>query len=283
MLARFRRLRLGHGDEPWRNTLAVFSVIAPVMLFATMVGAYVVTNSRVTKFNTLQYRYNNSLQELLVASAIALAAAVICPLIARRGRAAARIATVFGVVAIAFAVAAVSQLLVDYGAFQWTDYLASLLVIEIVALIASPGPGRGWQLLGRKGLLLLLAMSVVITGSAGLDLAGMVQRSSYNSLWNLANAVDAIAPVLGVALIAVALRWPAGGRLFALFAIPCYLHSGFDLVNNLITRFDPEYWRSGSLMNGIEYLPVVAIAALIAFAAWRSSRRRRPRIPGSTD
>jgi hypothetical protein len=282
MLARFRLLRVGHGDEPWRNTLAVFSVIAPVILFATVAGAWADTNLRLDRFATLDYRYNNRVDELAIVGAIGLVAVVICPLLARRGRAAATTGTAIGVIAVASAVIAMIQFIVDLGTYAWDSYLAMMLAVELVALVASPGPRQGWQLLGRKGLIILVATAVVLAISAGLRLAGFGQGTNGFGLGDLANSVDEITPLVGVALIAVRLRWPAGGRLLALFAIPGYLLSGFNAVQWLISYVYPMYWYRPTLAAEIEYVPVAAIAALIAVAAWRSSRRRRPRIPGTT-
>jgi hypothetical protein len=132
---------------------------------------------------------------------------------------------------------------------------------------------------------MLIATAAALTASAGFHLAGTVQRHTPGtpSLWNVGNSMDVIVPVVGVALIAVTLRWPAGGRLLAVFAIPAYLLGGDNAVSWVVSYFYPVYWRLPVLSAEIEYLPVVAIAALIVAAAWRSGRRRRrPRIPGST-
>ena len=280
--ARFRLLRTGDGDSPWRNTLAVFSVIAPVLVFATVAEGLVTSYAFVTKFDALTFRYNNRVEGLAIAAAIGLAAVVICPLLARRGRAAAKTGTAIAILAIVAAVAVMFQWLVDYGPYTWDSYLGLMFVVEMVALIASPGPGRGWQLLGRKGLVLLIATVAVLAVSTGLHLAGMVRWNGTPSLWNLANAVDDTAPVVGITLIAVTLRWPAGGRLLALFAIPGYLLAGWDLVERLLTYVYPRYWQSDGVTSAAEYLPTIVIAALVGTAAWRSSRRRRPQVPGST-
>lgn len=278
----FRLLRTGDGDSPWRNTLAVFSVIAPVLLFITVAGAWVVTNVRVNRLESLDFRYSSTFDELAIVGAIGLAAAVICPLLARRGRAAAATGIAIAVMAAASAVVAMIQMLVEHGAYAWDSYLAIMLAVELVALIASPGPGRGWQLLGRRGIIILVATSAVLAISPGLRLAGYGQDTNGFTLGDLANSVDQITPIVGIALIAVTLRWPAGGRLVALFAIPAYLLAGWDVVQRLLNYVDPSYWQSNGLMEAGEYVPVIAIATLVIAAAWRSYRRRRPRIPGAT-
>ena len=138
----FRLLRTGDGDSPWRNTLAVFSVIAPVLLFVTVTGTLVVS---VIWANTHPFLYDrtsyNRFDELAIVSTIALVAAVICPLLARRGGIATRAATTIGVVAVASVVAVILGMLVDYGPYSWLDYLTSMLVIDDsrCALLARTG------------------------------------------------------------------------------------------------------------------------------------------------
>jgi hypothetical protein len=277
----FRLLRTGDGDSPWRNTLAVFSVIAPVLVFVTVAGGYVIAIVQGTEDDLLSY-YRTA-DQMMIVTAVALTATVICPLLARRGRAAARASTAIAVVAVAAVAIAFFRVLADRGAYVWLDYLTAMLLIEVVAVIASPGPARGWQLLGRGGVALMFATAAVLACSAGLHLAGLAQSGDgAPSLWNLANAVDETTPIVGVALIAFTLRRKAGGRLLALFAIPFYLLAGVDLVTRALTYIYPQYWRSDSLIAAIDYVPVLAIAALVAAAAWRSNRRNRLRVPGAT-
>ena len=244
----FRLLRTGDGDSPWRNTLAVFSVIAPVLVFVTVDREPTWSRSRWA--NTIRLARasrpaTTGSTELAIVSTIALAATIACPLLARRGRTATRAATTIAVVAVAAVVAVMLQMLVDYGPYSWLGYLTSMLLIAVVAVIASPGPGRGWQLLGRRGLVILIATAAALTASAGFHLAGIVQRQTPGtpSLWNVGNSMDVIVPVVGVALIAVTLRWPAGGRLLAVFAIPAYLLGGDNAVSWVVSYFYPVYWR----------------------------------------
>jgi hypothetical protein len=80
----FRLLRTGDGDSPWRNTLAVFSVIAPVLVFVTAAGSYVLSIAFAPRFDTLTYPYSHRFVEVAIAGTIAFAAAVICPFLAQR-------------------------------------------------------------------------------------------------------------------------------------------------------------------------------------------------------
>ena len=85
----FRLLRTGDGDSPWRNTLAVFSVIAPVLVFVTVTWNLVVSFVWANTFPFFSDRSSyDRFDELAIVSTIALAATVLCPLLARRGRAA---------------------------------------------------------------------------------------------------------------------------------------------------------------------------------------------------
>lgn len=272
----FRLLRTGDGDSPWRDTLAVFSVIAPVLVFVPLAGDYLDSIPRLNRFDALVYRPSDRVTEMAIASTVALAAVVICPILARRGRAAAMTATAIGVLAFGLAAAVLSSLLVFYGlSWSWGGYLGLMLMIEIVAVVASPGPGPGWRLLGRRGLVVLIATAVALALAAWLRLAGIGQGTNSFGLGDLANSVDEIAPLVGVTLIAVTLRWPAGGRMLALFALPGYLLIGFNAVSWIISYFDPAYWQQHLIFAELEYLPVVVIGALIAVAVWRSSRRSR--------
>lgn len=279
-----RLLRTGDGDSPWRNTLAVFSVIAPVLVFISVAGGYVTS---IVFDNTFPFagRRTGHPPEAVIAATIALAAVVICPFLARRGRVAAMTATALVVIALAGPVVVMfAWFEADGFVDSWGSYLGFVLVFEMVALLFSPGPGRGWQLLGRRGLIVLIATAAALAASAGLQIASTMDRSGllWGDLWDVGNSINAIAPVLGVMLIAITLRWPAGGRLLAVFAIPCYLLSGYNAAQWLASYVYPVYWRLPVVAAEIKYVPVVTIAALIAIAVWRSSRRRRPRIPGAT-
>lgn len=228
-----RLLRSGDGDSPWRDTLAVFSVIAPVLVFLQVAGGYLVTVVPVDRFGGFASAgFDTRLEDLLIASAVGLAAVIICPLLARRGGTSAMVARVIAVIAVALAIAAVILSLVAYANDSYYGFIASTLVVEIVALLASPGPRRGWELLGRRGLVALAGTAVLLASAAAFHYAGLAQ-TGHNSFdwWNIGNTVDAVGPVVGVALMAVTLGWRAGGRLFAVWAIPLYPFVGYDAVS----------------------------------------------------
>ena len=251
--ARFRRLRTGDDNVAWRDALALFSVVAPFVLFVQQAAGV---------FGALDSRFLVAWLPMLTASALVLAAVVAGPALARRGRY--RAVTAIALIAAAVAVVALIQAIrVDhYAEDTETPYNLLVLIMEVVAVAISPGPRHGWRLLGRKGLIILGATAIAIMFGGWLELSG-------GNLDDLANNFHDLAPIAGLAGLAIALRWRTGSRLLALFAIPGYMFVGFNLVTYVYPMFvTPTY---GILE--VMYLPTAAIAALVAAAAWWSGRR----------
>jgi hypothetical protein len=262
--ARFRRLRTSDGNPRWRDALAVFSFVAPIVLLAQQAAAYLSVSMSFKPYFALTGTYREAIAMMLAASALMLAALVAGPALARRGRH--RPAAAIALIAVAVAVAAAIKSFRAYSAEDsHTSYFLLMLIMEVVAVAISPGPARGRRLLGRSGLLILFATVVAIMISGALHLG-------RGDLANLANSFDDIVPIAGVAGIARALRRQTGSRLLALFAIPGYPFIGF----NLVTYVYPTVFSSNYVILQVIYLPVVAITVLVAGAAWWSGRSMRP-------
>jgi hypothetical protein len=147
--ARLRRSRTGEGNPAWRDALAAFSVVAPVVLLGWLTAGYLAGIEQQRRLPPLSFHYRELVSEVhsvlltaLIATAVAVAALAVCPVLARRGR-----ATAVAVVAVIASAAAVIGLVRVYRAFGASDdeltlYLSIIAVMEVLALVASPGPAR---------------------------------------------------------------------------------------------------------------------------------------------
>ncbi len=227
---RLRQLRTGDGHPAWRDALAVFSVVAPIVLLVWLTAGYLAETERTTRhrlfpphFQELVTRSHAAQLTALIATVVAVAALAICPKLVRRGRTA-----VAGVVAVIAVAAAVIGLVQAYRVFsgtynEFTLYLSVTAMMEVLALVASPGPARGWQLLSRRGLVVLTVISVVV-------IAGTMASASTFAYWNYVNTIGDISGTVSMLAVALTLRWPVGSRLMALWAIPGYQFVGYAVA-----------------------------------------------------
>jgi hypothetical protein len=281
--ARLGRLRTGDGNQHWRHALAVFSVIAPFLLFFQLAVVYLnmTWTGPGARDSSLAMKF--AVLTMLIASAIALAAVAIGPALARRGHNATvtAIAVIGAVIASAGAIQA--YLVWGYHFYWLPSYFTLIFIIEVVALVASPGPGRGWDLLGRNGLIILAVGAAALVAAGTLDVAATLSHGQTvtqiaprtyvvtTTRWMLTRYgqfISEVSPVACVIALLLPLRWRTGLRLLALWAIPSYLLSGYDAVTNLFPQL-----QTATANLALRYLPVVAIAVLVALAAWSSSRR----------
>lgn len=273
---RIRQLRTGEGNVAWRDALAVFSVVAPIVLLAWLTAAYVaemVREAGLPRFSLRDQifsRVDFALLTLLIATAVVVAALAICPALARRGRTAAM--AVVGVIGAAAAVIGIVQV---YRQFSGSDneitlYLSLIAAIEVLALVVSAGPARGWQLLARRGLIVLAVISVGVI--ADTTVSGARPES-----WNYVNTTLDICGLLSVLGVALTLRWPVGSRLMALWAIPGYQFIGFAVAQYLFTSL--QFGSDAAFEVEFRYLPTAVVAVIVGLAAWRSGRRDRPQAP----
>ena len=244
------RFRTGPGplDPRWRDALAVCSVTVPVLLVGVVAGALL---SPVADHPRLIV----SLWAIIPAAPVLLGPVVLLALVLLRLRRLAALAAL--IVTAGLAVYAVRASAYGSAGYMFWVMLGAL---ETAALVCSPGPRRGLELLGRRHTLAMTAAAVV----AGA-LLGAVMESTAAAV----PVLGALALVLGSATAAaVAIRFPViGRRVLALLAIPaCPL----TIAVSGLTPAGPV--TAGDLE--LIYLPTLAVLCVVLLAS--RSRDRRP-------
>lgn len=278
---RLRQLRTGGGNPAWPDALAVFSVVAPVALLGWLTAGYLTTIEFQMGRGILSQRAaraDSALLTALIATAIAVLALAACPALARRGRAVAASA-----LAVIGAAAAVIGLVQAYRVFSGLGrgqdnpiplYLTLTAAMVVLALVASPGPARGWRLLSRRGVVVLAVISVVVIAAST---ASATQSYPWGNVVNTILDLSGIVTVFGVALT---LRWPVGSRVMALWAILGYQFIGFAAAQYL---FPPYQFSSyTAYVAEFRYLPTAVEAVLVGLAAWWSHRRGQSQAPDTS-
>jgi hypothetical protein len=271
--ARLRRLRTSEGNPAWRDALAVFSVVAPVVLLGWLTASYLARLERQVgdplpfpRYQEIVSRTNFALLTALIAAGVAVVALAVAPALARR-----RQAWAVAIIRLIAAAAGVLGLVEAYRVFgapdnEFTLYVSLIAVLEVVALVASQGPARGWQLLSRRGVVVLglISVAVIVVCTAG------AARTEY---WNVINTVLDISGGVSVLGVALTLRWPVGSRLMALWAIPGYQFFGFAAAQYLFTNLQYGSWTAFEVE--FRFVPTAVIAVLVGLAVWWSGRRGR--------
>ena len=139
--------------------------------------------------------------------------------------------------------------------------------MEVLALLASPGPARGWQLLSGRGVIALAGISVVA-------IAACIASSARIEYWDYTNTILDVSGAVSVLSVALTLRWPVGSRLLALWAIPGYQFFGFAAAQYLFTGLQFTSWVAFEVE--FRLLPTALIAMLVGLAAWWPDRHNRP-------
>ena len=183
------------------------------------------------------------------ATITAVAALIVCPILTRRNyRLAARLTG--AVPAIVGTVAVLYALIVLEPSDDVLFGFITLYVVEVIALVISPGPRRGWQVIGMRGLIGFVVVSAV---------ALVIELSQSSFLQVLRETRIELAIV--VALLAVP-AWP---------------------VLAYVRVYSTLYAPSRSTMTvSLLYLPTLVIAALVMLAVWRASRQQPPAVTTAT-
>ena len=271
--ARLRRLQTGEGNPAWRDALAVFSVVAPVILLGWITAGYLASVER-QRGERLSSRYyqefvsttHSAMLTVLIATALVVVALAVWPVLARRGQF--RAAAIVALIAPSAAVLGLVQVYRFFGApdNEFTLYLSLIAVMEVLALLASPGPARGWKLLSRRGVIVLAVMSVV-------TIAACTASSARTEYWNYTNTILDISGAVSVLGVALTLRWPVGSRLMALWAIPGYQFFGFAAAQYLFTDLQFPSWVAFQVE--FRFVPTAVIAIVVGLAVWWSGRPSR--------
>jgi hypothetical protein len=253
---RLRQLRTGEGNSGWSDVLAVFSVVAPLWLFVeVVVWSRVVLGHGNHALWLFPVGVIAALATLAVIS-VTLVPIAFGPALARRGR---RLAVaVAAVPAVAGSLAAIATILIAPERTGLPLGFAVVVVMEALAVRASPGPRHGWQLLKLKGQIAIGAFALILIA------AGLVGP-----------ALALAGQILFIPLVLVSVRWRISAPLLLLLAIPGYPFFGLLVFNRL---FPEEAFSAGLI--GIRYvleavyLPTLAIVLLLVVVIWLPSRRR---------
>jgi hypothetical protein len=137
-------------------------------------------------------------------------------------------------------------------------------ISETVALLASPGPRRGRQLIRRQGWVLLAAGSAVA--------AGLTQNFGYvlyslggESLHEIASLLAGL--VVGLLLLTLWLSSAHGKRLALLFGVLAY---GLLLMDGFIDESGP--WGADTINGAVGQVLVIFLLAVVIYRTWRRSR-----------
>jgi hypothetical protein len=262
--------RAEHVEPKWADAFAAFSVAAPVLMaFFLSFQSYIAVKFAFPglfrqRHPGLLVRYDSYTTGLILidaATITAIVALIVGPVLARRNyRLAARLTgavpAIIGTAAVIYALVVLEPLddaLVGFIA---------LYVLEVLALVISPGPRRGWQVIGVRGLI-----GFVVISAAAL----VIELSQSSFLQALRETrIELATMVVGLALVLI-FSSEAIRRMFALLAVPAWPVLAYVQVYSVL------YAPSNSNMTvSLLYLPTLVIAALIGLAVWRASRQQPP-------
>ena len=137
-------------------------------------------------------------------------------------------------------------------------------ISEAVALLASPGPRRGGQLMRRRGWALLAAGSVLaamLTSDFGSVLYGLGGESLHRGASLLVGLVAALL------LLALWLTSAPGKRLALLFGVLAY---GLLLTDGFIDGSGP--WDADTVNGSVGQALIICVLTAVAYRTWRRSK-----------
>lgn len=271
-------LRAGRVDTEWGDALAAFAVAAPLLMTAFLADQlyhvvrfeHIVVRLRFLR-TAIPFDFATELTSallMLVAAVTAVVALAIGPAFARRRQ---RLAVTL-TAAVPVLLGAVAVVYFDVTAGSIYDVpvgYTAFFVTELIAVVLAPDLGRGWRVLTRKGLIVVVAAAALT-----VLLEELLQHGILDSVISRRSIFEVIAVIIGIALILI-FGSAAHKRMLALLAIVGYPLLAYGEVSSY---FYPLTEPSGfdALL-----LPTLAIALLVGLAIWQSSRRaaRPPATP----
>src|SRR5579872_2423976 len=267
------RLRPGRAlcDGPgWRDALAVYSIAAPMLVLISTLFGWVAAELELpgTGLSGLMITGIGSGRLLVTAAWVAIGGQGLVALLALLGlrRQAAAVAAIS---ALYLGITAVLQLYtpLPVGIAISVLYVPFALVApisETVALLASPGPRRGRQLMRRREWALLVAGSAA-AAALTRDFGFVLFKAGSESLHRNASLLAGLVVVL--LLLALWLSSAHGKRLAFLFGVLAY---GLLLMDGFIDDSGP--WGADTINGSAGQVLVIFLLAAVIYRTWRRSR-----------
>jgi hypothetical protein len=266
-----RALSAGPG---WRDALAVYSIAAPLLvLISTLIG-WLAAELELTRIGlsglTVMLTGIGSARLLVTAAWVAIGGqglvAVLALLGLRRWAAAAA-----AISALYLGITAVLQLYMytplSVGipiSLLYVPFALVAPISETAALLASPGPRRGRQLMRRREWALLVAGSA-LAAALTRDFGFVLFKAGGESLHRNASLLAGLVIVL--LLLALWLSSAHGKRLAFLFGVLAY---GLLLMDGLIDESGP--WGADTINGSVGQVLVIFLLAAVIYRTWRRSR-----------
>ncbi len=269
------RLRPGRAlsDRPgWRDALAVYSIAAPLMVLISALIGWLAAELGLTRIGHGEFTMmvTGIDSHHMAGTAIWLAidsqglVAVLALLGLRRWAAAAA-----AISALYLGITAVLQLYTPLSAgipisLLYIPFALVAPISETVALLASPGPRRGRQLMRRRDWALLAAGSAA-TAALTRNFGFVLFNLGGESLHRIASLLAGLVVVL--LLLAVWLSSAHGKRLALLFGVLAY---GLLLMDGFIDGSGP--WGADTITGSAGQVLVIFLLAAVIYRTWRRSR-----------
>ena len=266
-------------DPRWSDALAVLSVVTPVLLLVAALADFgipqAVANAAAGHPDWRATAYELSDLPLLLG---APAVAVLAYLRLRRLAGLTALATGIGQLAVGMPGSALAFRGYSSPAVAFTVLLA---VTAAAALLLSPGPARGLDLLTWGGVALVTMGALILGGfSVGTSAWFGYTASPPASLTSLSGEVAGlpadllIAGVLGT-VAAACLRTPVSRRVVALLAIPLIPYAVLWQEKLAVDMFGPLDGASAVIHSSVPllYLPPLLLACLIVVGTQLARRR----------
>jgi hypothetical protein len=273
-IRRTRWLSVTVRDQRWSDALAVVSVIAPVLLLVAALTEFDIPQA-VASSITGHPHWGVSASLGLADLPMAIGAPGVTVLVFLQLR------LLAGLGALATATGQIAAGAVPAFAGYSDPAVAFTVLLSCtaaVALLLSPGPGRGLALLTRSGTALVGAGALIL---GGLSVGGDVWFGSAPPRFDRFGGKVAGLPadlLIGAVLITVAaacLRAPVSRRVLALLAIPVIPYAFLWQEKLAADLFGPPGDGSAIIPSSIPmlYLPPLLLASLILTGTWFARRR----------